>query len=188
MILFNKILDAFKLESTKEIERTKELSYDGTPKMLLDETNALFRTIKTTTNHEIFEKSLAELKINLRLLSKYEKDYDFPKGVPSKSLENLEKNEKKIRRNFQKRAQKAKARAPTEILIEEPIQISSEPKKEKNNQREEKTDNIQYSKTEKKNSRISASRTLAYAAMCEKHAQERDYMEKLGILEDYEDE
>lgn len=147
MILFDKILDVFKSESTKEIERTKELSYDGTPEMLLDETNALFRTIKTTTNHEIFEKSLAELKINLRLLSKYEKDYDFPKGVPSKSLENLEKNEEKIRRNFQKRAQK-----------------------------------------NKKKNFYKPNDTLAYAAMCEKHARERDYMEKLGILEDYEDE
>ena len=30
--------------------------------------------------------------------------------------------------------------------------------------------------------------TLIYAAMCEKHAREKDYMKKLGILEEYENE
>lgn len=116
MRLLDRLLDLFKLESTREIEQNTIRQEDGSyieldicaAEAILNHVKVLADTINNTLDEEEFEQALIDMKSRLQLLSKYEKYNIFVGCTPSKDLRAINENEYLTRKKFRTRVHEAR--------------------------------------------------------------------------------
>lgn len=116
MLFISKILDALKLESTREMENTAELSknYREMSKSealsKIDRANKLADIANRTTDREEFYNAIGEIENVLTELSKYEHKLDFSYS-PSANLRDLRRGKDKQIELLEKRIEEKKKEA-----------------------------------------------------------------------------
>lgn len=116
MRLLSRILDLFKLESTREIERNTLHQTSGSyieldanaAEAILNHVKVLADTINNTLDEKEFEQALIDIKSRLQLLSQYEKYNIFAGCTPSEDLRAINENEYLTRKKFRTRVYEAK--------------------------------------------------------------------------------
>ena len=93
MSFISKILDAFKLESTRQMENTREMSISEAYAKI-DKANKLADIANKTTDREEFYNAIAEIETILTELSKYEHKISFSYS-PSANLRDIRRGRNK---------------------------------------------------------------------------------------------
>lgn len=182
MRLLDRLLDLFKLESTREIEQNTIRQEDGSyieldicaAEAILNHVKVLADTINNTLDEEEFEQALIDIKSRLQLLSQYEKYNIFVGCTPSEDLRAINENEYLTRKKFRTRVYEARLSG---ILPNKPQ------KKEKKIKKKEIYTRIQKPKRD-----MSAYDLERFAIMCNAGMEREDEMKQYKIPEEGQEE
>lgn len=181
MRLLSRILDLFKLKSTREIERNTLHQTSGSyieldvnaAEAILNHVKVLADTINNTLDEKEFEQALIDIKSRLQLLAKYERYNIFVGCTPSEDLRAINENEHLTRKKFRKRVYEAKISGL----------LPNRPKKQKKAERREI-----YTRIEKPKINLSDYDLERFAVMCNAGMEREDEMEKYKISEEEQEE
>ncbi len=182
MRLLSRILDLFKLESTREIERNTLHQTSGSyieldvnaAEAILNHVKVLADTINNTLDEKEFEQALIDIKSRLQLLSQYEKYNIFAGCTPSEDLRAINENEYLTRKKFRTRVYEAKISG----LL---------PNKPKRKRKKIEKKEI-YTRIEKPKRNMSAYDLERFAIMCNAGMEREEEMEKYKISEEEQEE
>ena len=182
MKLFDKLLDLFKLDSTREIEQNaihKEsgsyIELDiGAAEAILNHIKVLADTINNTLDEKEFDQALIDIKSRLHLLSQYEKYNIFVGCTPSEDLKAINENEYLTRKKFRTRVYEARMAG----LL---------PNKPQKKQKKSKKKEI-YTRIEKPKRSMSAYDLERFAIMCNAGMEREDEMKQYKIPEEEQEE
>ena len=181
MRLFDRILDLFKLESTREIEQNTihqesgnyiELDI-GAAEAILNHVKVLADTINNTLDEKEFEQALIDIKSRLQLLSQYEKYNIFVGCTPSEDLRAINENEYLTRKKFRTRVYEARLSG----LL---------PNKPQKKQKKTKKKEI-YTRIEKPKRSMSPYDLERFAIMCNAGMEREDEMKQYQMSEECEE-